>query len=185
MTTTVTMPDGRRFHSITEAAKRLGVDTTTIHYHINKYGNVDRIGKRLGTPIEIDGVTYPSIRAASVATGKSIDVLQRMRGYRKPDGSQKTRKGDRLTEYMQIAAAMIHKTRGPFIEWMAHEIAARMKNSDVRSVGVSLSDMAAHGLVSGPHKLPACGASWKLTDKGAALAAKKNEVAFTTRRVVK
>ena len=184
MTTTVTTPDGRKFFSITEAAARLGVNTKTVHYHLNKYGNVDRVGKSIGAQVEFEGVQYPSIRAAARATGKSVDVINRARGYRKPNGSQKTRKGDRLTEYMNIAVAMIHKTRGPFIEWMTHEIAARM-NADARSVGVLLSGMCAHGLVSGPHKLPAWGASWNLTEKGAALAAKKSEVALTSRRVVK
>lgn len=182
MTTAVRTTDGRIFSSITEAAARLGVDNTTIHYHLNKYGNVDRVGKSIGAQVEFEGVQYPSIRAASRATGKSVDVINRARGYRKPNGSKSAKSESTVGGCRSIAVAMVHKTRGPFVEWMAHEIARRM-NADAHSVGVLLSGMCAHGLVHEPAKLPMGGVSWRLTERGAALAATKPEVTFTTRRV--
>lgn len=185
MTTAVRTKDGRRFESISAAARILGVDHATVIYHLDKYGDLSRVGRGNGKQIEFDGVQYPSIRAASRATGKSVDVINRARGYRKPSGAEPVKADCATGGTRSIAAAMIHKTRGPFVEWMAHEIAARMK-ADVHSVGVLLSGMSEIGLVE-KHRVTAISKTaccWKLTEKGAALAATRTEAAFTSRRKI-
>lgn len=41
--------DGRRFRTQSEAAAALGVNKSTITYHLNLYGNLDRVGTPAGS----------------------------------------------------------------------------------------------------------------------------------------
>ena len=80
--------DGRRFRTQTEAAAALGVNKGTITYHLNRYGNLDRIGKTPGgkaprrcKPIQVGTRTWESNaeleRYLGVQPGRVYDWLRR------------------------------------------------------------------------------------------------------------
>jgi len=79
--------DGRIFESMSAADRALGVSIGTTSEHLDRYGHTENIGKHKknnAREITIGPDTYPSIAAASRATGLSRYEVNRMRGYRKP-----------------------------------------------------------------------------------------------------
>ncbi len=80
--------DGRRFRTQTEAAAALGVNKGTVSYHLNRYGNLDRIGNTPGgraprrcKPIQVGTRTWESNAALErylrVRPGRVYDWLRR------------------------------------------------------------------------------------------------------------
>jgi hypothetical protein len=72
--------DGRYYGSLSELAAEFGVDTQNVHQRVKKYGWTLRQALEIDPPREqirtgpakltnVDGVTYPSFRAAAVALG--------------------------------------------------------------------------------------------------------------------
>lgn len=67
---------GTLYHSQMAAAKALGVTRQAVQ-HALESGTVDKLGtgKSKAMPVEIDGITYPSINQAVRATGLGRDKL--------------------------------------------------------------------------------------------------------------
>lgn len=80
---TTRLHDGRQFRSISAAARALGIDHTTISYHLDTHGNTSKAGTQRRS-VDFEGVTYPSIAVASRETGLSRCAINWRRGYRKP-----------------------------------------------------------------------------------------------------
>ena len=69
---------GEIFRSIAECSRRMGVSEATIYKHLDA-GTPHLIGLLQATPprrCELDGVEYPSLRAASRATGISVEAVR-------------------------------------------------------------------------------------------------------------
>lgn len=61
---------GKLYPSAKAAAEALGVTTSAVHSALSR-GNIDTVGsgRSQPQPVELDGVTFPSIRSASLALG--------------------------------------------------------------------------------------------------------------------
>lgn len=77
------------FRSVAECSRRMGVNEATIHKHLNA-GTPHLIGLLQVTPPRqcvLDGVEYPSLRAAALAAGISREaVRQRVNREEKAKG---------------------------------------------------------------------------------------------------
>lgn len=68
---------GQSYRSARAAAKALGLDDTTIQYHLNQ-GTLDRAGTWLHKkrPCVIEGTSYPTMTAAARALGVSTEAIR-------------------------------------------------------------------------------------------------------------
>ncbi len=69
---------GITYRSIADAARALGVHYTTVVKHLDA-GTPDLIGLQRPTgprPCEFDGIKYPSLKAASVALGITVEAIR-------------------------------------------------------------------------------------------------------------
>jgi hypothetical protein len=67
-----------KFPSQNAAAKAHGVPCQTVHYHLENYGHLNRLGKGTqgrAAPQEIDGISYPSKAAIARAMGVSYHAV--------------------------------------------------------------------------------------------------------------
>ncbi len=94
---------GVTYRSITDAAKAQGVHERTVYFHLDA-GTPDLIGKQMQTkrrPCTIEGVDYPSLRAAARALGVSVEAI-RQRANRAE--MKKLKEKGRLLEVLRLRA---------------------------------------------------------------------------------
>lgn len=73
---------GRSFSSQAEAARAFGVSTSVIHYHLQRHGNLDRLGAPAGggkgggrKPVRVGVHEWPSRAALANHLGMSVNTV--------------------------------------------------------------------------------------------------------------